>query len=290
MRRRIFVGSGMVAAMPLFASYTVTQARNPGKVAHTTHAYGQDPSQQLDIYLPKGNCFAWVLMVHGGGWRRGDKAMPRTVDNKVARWSSKGVAVVSINYRMLPQYSVEEQIADVRSAILFLQRKSSTLGLVGPMVLMGHSAGAHLAAMVASQMQRTRDEGIAPWAATVLLDSGALDVPKTMQQRTRLPLYKDAFGSQSLRWTELSPTHQIQPGVGPTLVVYSTTRRDDIEQQSRVYAQRLTAAGGRAVQMLGVQLEHGQVNEQLGLENDYTLAVEHFLSEVHPSLNGVFKR
>ena len=289
MRRRIFVGSGMVAAMPLFASYTVTQARNPGKVAHTTHAYGQDPSQQLDIYLPKGNCFAWVLMVHGGGWRRGDKAMPRTVDNKVARWSSKGVAVVSINYRMLPQYSVEEQIADVRSAILFLQRKSSTLGLVGPMVLMGHSAGAHLAAMVASQMQRTRDEGIAPWAATVLLDSGALDVPKTMQQRTRLPLYKDAFGSQSLRWTELSPTHQIQPGVGPTLVVYSTTRRDDIEQQSRVYAQRLTA-GGRAVQMLGVQLEHGQVNEQLGLENDYTLAVEQFLSEVHPSLNGVFKR
>ena len=286
MRRRIFVGSGMVAAMPLFASYTVTQARNPGKVAHTTHAYGQDPSQQLDIYLPKGNCFAWVLMVHGGG----DKAMPRTVDNKVARWSSKGVAVVSINYRMLPQYSVEEQIADVRSAILFLQRKSSTLGLVGPMVLMGHSAGAHLAAMVASQMQRTRDEGIAPWAATVLLDSGALDVPKTMQQRTRLPLYKDAFGSQSLRWTELSPTHQIQPGVGPTLVVYSTTRRDDIEQQSRVYAQRLTAAGGRAVQMLGVQLEHGQVNEQLGLENDYTLAVEQFLSEVHPSLNGVFKR
>ena len=95
-------------------------------------------------------------MVHGGGWRRGDKAMPRTVDNKVARWSSKGVAVVSINYRMLPQYSVEEQIADVRSAILFLQRKSSTLGLVGPMVLMGHWAGAHLAAMVASQRSPTR--------------------------------------------------------------------------------------------------------------------------------------
>lgn len=289
MKRRHFVNSGVALAMPLFSSVAGAQSGQTSKSSPTTHSYGQDPNQQVDVYLPKGDCLAWVLMVHGGGWRRGDKAMPRTIDNKAARWNAKGVAVVSMNYRMLPQSPVEEQIADVRSALSFLQRKSSTLGLVGPMVLMGHSAGAHLVAMVSSQAQRTRDEGIAPWAATVLLDSGALDVPKTME-RTRLPLYKNAFGPQSLRWTQLSPMHQIQSGVGPTLVVYSTTRRDDIEQQSQMYAQRLAASGVRAVQLLGVQLDHGQVNEQLGLDNDYTRAVEQFLSTINAPLNGVFKR
>lgn len=289
MQRRRFVSSGVALAMPLFSSSAMAQIGQDSKVGHRTYSYGQDFNQQVDVYLPKGDCFAWVLMVHGGGWNRGDKAMPRTIDNKVARWTAKGVAVVSMNYRMLPQSPVEEQIADVRSAILFLQRKSSTLGLVGPMVLMGHSAGAHLVAMVASQAQRTRAEGISPWAATVLLDSGALDVPKTME-RTRLPLYKNAFGTESLRWTQLSPMHQIESGVGPTLVVYSTTRRDDIAQQSQMYAQRLSASGVQAVQLLGVQLNHGQVNEQLGLDNDYTRAVEQFLANVNGPLNGVFKR
>lgn len=295
MNRRNLFASGMALAMPLFAGPSLAVPflgvgmRSRSALQPKTVSYGAAPEQSLDIYLPKGDCYAWAVMVHGGGWRRGDKAMSRTVDNKVARWTERNIGVVSINYRMLPQAPVETQIEDVRSAVSFLQRKGSTLGLFGPMVLMGHSAGAHLVAFVGAQIQTTEKAGIAPWAGTVILDSGTLDVPRTMA-RARLPLYKNAFGSDEKRWALLSPIHQLQPGVGPTMIVYSTTRKDDVADQAQLYAQRLTGFGVRNVQTLGVELEHSQVNEQLGLQNDYTKAVEAFMSSLHPTFERSFSK
>lgn len=293
MKRRNILASGVALATSLVSvgshagPFSGLRSKNKASGA-TTVAYGAAPEQNLDIYLPQGDCLAWVIMVHGGGWRRGDKAMSRTVDNKVSRWSQRHIGVVSINYRMLPEAPVETQVEDVRSAIAFLQRKASTLGLIGPMVLMGHSAGAHLVALVSAQLQTTEKAGIAPWAGTIILDSGTLDVPATMA-RTRLPLYRNAFGSDEQRWGKLSPMHQVQPGVGPTMIVYSATRADDVAEQAQRYAQRLTGFGVRDVQTLGIKLDHGQVNEQLGLDNDYTRAVEAFMSSVHPAFERTLK-
>lgn len=281
MKRRHFLASGMASALPFFPAH----AQGVSK----TVAYGTQPSQAVDIYLPKGDCYAWILMVHGGGWRRGDKSSSRVVANKVARWNAKGVAVVSMNYRLLPEAAIEQQVQDVRSAISFLQRKANTLGLLGPMVLMGHSSGAHLVAMVSSQMRVTRDEGIAPWAGTVLLDSAALNVPMLMEKQPVL-LYKRAFGADPQRWTQLSPVHQVQVGMVPVLVVYSENRQDGGDIQAQMYAQRLSGFGVRNVQLLGVRLSHGQINESLGLDNDYTLAVESFMAGLHPALESIFKR
>ena len=285
MKRRNILVSGMALAMPLFSASVAAQSAGIARIraaGATTAAYGKDPRQQLDVYLPKGDCYAWVVMVHGGGWRQGDKAMARTVDNKVARWTNRNIGVVSINYRMLPEAPVETQVEDVRSAIAFLQRKGSTLGLFGSMILMGHSAGGHLVALVAAQIQTTQKAGIAPWVGTVILDSGTLDVPATMV-RARLPLYKNAFGSDEKRWAMLSPMHQLQPGVGPTMIVYSTTRTDDVGLQAQMYAQRLTGFGVSNVQIAGVKLDHAQVNDQLGLDNEYTRVVEGFMGSLHPS-------
>lgn len=279
MKRRYLLASGMALALPFF----------PAQAAANTVSYGTDASQVLDIYLPKGNCYAWILMIHGGGWRRGDKSSSRVVTNKVARWNAKGVGVVSMNYRLLPEATVEQQVDDVRAAISFLQRKASTLGLFGPMVLMGHSSGAHLAALVASQMQVTREAGIVPWAGTVLLDSAVLNVPVVMDNKP-LPLYKNAFGTDTRRWTKLSPMHQVQVGMGPVLLVYSELRPGGADIQAKLYAQRLSGFGVLNAQLLGVRLSHGQINESLGLDNDYTLAVESFMANLDSALNSIFKR
>ena len=67
-------------------------------------AYGADPTQHIDAYLPPKPSHAPILfMVHGGGWRRGDKDNPGVVDNKVARWVPKGIIFVSVDYRMMPE-------------------------------------------------------------------------------------------------------------------------------------------------------------------------------------------
>lgn len=292
MKRRNILAGGMALAMPLFSVGLQAETleprlnRNFGK---KRVAYGDDPTQKLDVYLPKGDCYAWVIVVHGSGWRQSKKAMPRAIENKVARWTNRNIGVVSIDYRMLPEAPVETQMSDIRSAASFLQRKGSTLGLFGPMVLMGHASGGHLVALMAAQIQTTIKKDIGPWAGTVILDSNTLDVPTTMA-KSRDPLYKNAFGADEKRWTQLSPIHQLQPGVGPTMLVYSSTRSEENSLQAQMYAQRLTGFGVRNVQTLGVKLDNAQINEQLGSDNEYTSAVEMFMSSLHPSFDRSLKR
>lgn len=61
-------------------------------------AYGNDQAQRFDVYIPnnKQANAPVIMMVHGGGWRRGDKAMSRMVENKANRWLAKGIIFVSI--------------------------------------------------------------------------------------------------------------------------------------------------------------------------------------------------
>src|SRR5205085_10088379 len=64
-------------------------------------AYGDDPAQRLDAYLPaKAEKAPILLMVHGGGWMLGDKGNRAVVQNKVAHWLPRGYVVASANYRM----------------------------------------------------------------------------------------------------------------------------------------------------------------------------------------------
>jgi arylformamidase len=122
--------------------------------------------QRMDVYIPADARAAPVLfLVHGGGWRRGDKAHGRLIDNKLAHWLPAGFIVVSINYRMLPQADVLTQRDDVVAALAKAQSLAPSWGGdASRFVLMGHSAGAHLVALVASA---PRDARIARpgWAA-----------------------------------------------------------------------------------------------------------------------------
>lgn len=65
-------------------------------------AYGSHPLQRMDVYLSAGvRAAPAILLVHGEGWSRGDKAHALLVHSKVVHWLAQGV-VVSVNYRLLP--------------------------------------------------------------------------------------------------------------------------------------------------------------------------------------------
>src|SRR5438128_2634268 len=67
-----------------------------GAILKSDIAYGSDEAQRMDVYIPPNAQNAPVIfMVHGGGWKHGDKAMNRVVENKVKRWLPKGIIVVS---------------------------------------------------------------------------------------------------------------------------------------------------------------------------------------------------
>lgn len=270
---------------------TAAEAALPAGVQRIADVpYGSDPRQRMDVYVPTGLAASAarapvIFMVHGGGWRHGDKAMGRVVQEKVARWVPLGFVLISVNYRLLPDTPVAEQERDVQAALMAAQQRAPQWGAdSGRFILMGHSAGAHLVALLNARAPQALREGAWPWLGTVSLDSAMMNVPARMRA-PHLPLYDDAFGTDPAYWVALSPFHQWTTGAPPMQMVCSTQRADDPCQQSDAMARHVRTRGGRA-EVLPQDLDHGEINAQLGLESDYTRAVETFMA----SLDGVVAR
>jgi len=236
-------------------------------------SYGSAALQRFDVYAPPHARNAPVIfMVHGGGWRRGDKAMSRIVDNKAAHWVPKGYVFISVNYRL--DVDALEQANDIARALDVAQKRASEWGGDRTkFILMGHSAGAHLVALVAAR-------NTAPLAGTVVLDSAALDVVSVMQSR-HFRFYDDAFGSDPAKWRAASPFHAATKKTAPMLVVCSSRRATSCTQ-AHAFVNRLTTLGTRA-SVLEENLSHRQINEELGETSAYTKAVDAFLATLRPA-------
>lgn len=246
--------------------------------------YGPEPLQRIDVYRPAHPRGPVLVMVHGGGWGGGDKAMPRVVDAKVAHWVvERGWILVSVGYRFTPQVRPPEQAGDIAQAIALVQRQARSWGAdPDAIVLMGHSAGAHLGALVSASSRFARAAGAAPWRGTVVLDSAdALDT-RALMERRHLPLYDQAFGADPGVWRASSPTEALSTGDRPLpmLLVCSQPRRDDACGHSLRFADRVRAFGGRA-EVLPQSLNHMQVNAELGRPGPYTEAVDAFIASLN---------
>ena len=106
----------------------------------------------LDLYLPKaaadGASPPLVVLIHGGGWRKGDRSGER---NKGLWLAERGYAAASVSYRLAGDAKFPAAIDDVRDAVRFLRSKSETYGYDGDrFAAVGSSAGAHLAALLAT--------------------------------------------------------------------------------------------------------------------------------------------
>lgn len=246
-------------------------------------AYGSDALQTFDVYLPaeRQTDAPVIVMVHGGGWKRGDKTMRRSLDAKRERWVPRGFIFVSTNYRLLPETEVKDQLADIALAIATAQEKAASWG--GDrrrFILMGHSAGAHLVSLYAAS-PRFAAAGANAVLGTIALDSAALDVTRIMAQ-PHFDLYNRPFGDDPAYWKAMSPIHQLATGAPPALLVCSS-RRTDSCSQAEAFAERTRSLGNHA-DVLREDLSHGAINSELGLDNDYTRAVERFMAGLDPAV------
>ncbi len=243
-------------------------------------SYGNSPAQRLDVYLPAAADKAPVIvMVHGGGWSRGNKRLWRVVKNKATHWVGKGYIFVSTNYRMIPEADPVTQADDVAKALAFVQSQLRTWGGdPARVVLMGHSAGAHLVALLTADPSIAARQGAAPWLATVSLDSGAMDVEQIMRA-SHLRLYDIAFRNDPAYWHQASPTQRLTGKPAAPMLLVCSTRRADSCPQGRALAAKAAGFGGR-VDVLPVDLSHAEVNDFLGSPSAYTSGVDAFLKSV----------
>jgi acetyl esterase/lipase len=247
-------------------------------------AYGNAPAQRLDIYAPRGaQGAAIIMMVHGGAWQAGDKASIGVVANKVKRWVSRGLIFVSVNYRLLPQADPLQQAEDVAKALAMVQTKAASWGGDPTrIILMGHSSGAHLVALVASTPRLVSAQGAQPWLGSIVLDSAALDVVTIMQSPH--PRFYDApFGDQAAYWHNISPWHQLSSTPAPILLVCASERKISC-LNAQHFATKAASLQGKA-SVLPVALTHMQINHELGKPGAYTRAVEAYMHDL--GIDGV---
>src|SRR5918911_1728955 len=141
-----------------------------------------DEKQVLDIYAPKGaKGLPVVFWIHGGGWQTGDK---KDVQLKPRAFTDRGFVFVSTNYRLLPGVDMGTIVRDVARAVRWVHDHIAEHGGdPNRLFVMGHSAGAQLAALVCTDDRYLKAEGV-PLSAVkgcVPVDGDTYDVPAIIE-------------------------------------------------------------------------------------------------------------
>jgi acetyl esterase/lipase len=275
------VGSLAVAAPP----EAVEESAAKLLVRDAACVAGDGP--RLDLYGPErpaGPPRPIVLFVHGGGWRHGDKGH---VGDKPAAFVSRGYLFASVGYRLDPPVTPRDQGADVAAAVAWLHEHAREHGGDGDRIfLVGHSAGAHLAALVVTDGRLLARHGLEPgWlGGIVLLDGAGYDVPRQMAAAP-LPrlqrLYRDAFGDDPQAQREASPITHVAAGKRyPPFLLFHVGERRDSREQAEALADKLRSVGGRATTIHEPDKTHLTLNRERGAAGDGpTAKILEFLGE-----------
>ena len=164
---------------------------------------------------------------------------------------------------------------DVASALAWIHKNAAKYsGDPKRIFVMGHSAGAHLAALVATDDRRLKAAGadLSILSGAILLDGAGYNIPRQINLGERVEdLYTAAFGTDPAVWRDASPVEHVASGKGipPFLIVHAGGRAASRIQAENL-AEALRAAGGKAEIFHAAGHNHGSVNRDIGLPNDAT--------------------
>jgi acetyl esterase/lipase len=237
-----------------------------------------DPLQKLDLHLPEAakTLQPVVVAIHGGGWAIGDKKNHSFVQPKTDWFNDHGFIVASVNYRLSPAVKHPVHIEDVCQAIAWIQKHIGKHGGdPNQLYLLGHSAGAHLAALAAVDQKRLKAAGVDPGGirGAILIDGAAYDVPKQMRTGTPLArkegMYANAFTLDPDTQKDASPALQVTVKPPPFLILHVKHRADSATQAGTL--QRALEAKGGSVTVVPVYGKtHMTINRDFGRIGDPT--------------------
>jgi acetyl esterase/lipase len=227
-----------------------------GYVRTTNLAFGPDPRQKLDVYLPKkiGPEARVVVFFYGGSWRGGSKTDYRFVAQAL---TSRGFIVVLPDYRVYPQVIFPAFVEDGARAVRWVRDNIATYGgSTNRIYLMGHSAGSHIAALLTLDAHYLKAVGL---DRNVIRATAALSGPYDF---TPNPWDRPVFG-MATNQTAIDPN--IEPitfvdGKEPQMLLVQGLRDNIVAPSNAVnLAARIRQAGGEVEYITYPQRGHAAV-------------------------------
>lgn len=261
----------------LFASLSLARAAETQRDI----PYGTEHKRQvLDIYAPQDAKNAPVVFwIHGGGWQTGDKS---SVQQKPQAFVERGFVFVSINYRLLPEVDMGAIIRDVAKALAWTHEHIREYGGdPNRIFVMGHSAGAQLAALVSIDNRYLKEHGLTQQfiKGCVPVDGDTFDVPaiiEVAETRCRvhhLPLptfgHREKFGNDPEKHRDFSAVTHVEKGryIPPFLIIH-VADHPDTSVQARRLESSLKAADIPVTRYGGRETTHSKINADLGVADD----------------------
>lgn len=249
--------------------------------------------QVLDVYYQPGATNRPVVFwIHGGGWQTGDKS---DVHIKPKVFVDKGFVFVSTNYRLLPSVDMETIVRDIARSIRWVHDHIAQFGGDPQRLLvMGHSAGAQLAALVSIDDRYLKSEGLSLSIikGCVPVDGDTYDVPaiiETAETRRRVhglpPIaygHREKFGNDPAKHRDFSAVTHVAKDKGiPPFFILHVANHPDVTAQAQRLGNVLKDAGVPVTVFGARETTHSKINADIGLPDDpATKALFAFLDRI----------
>ena len=243
--------------------------------------YTADSERQvLDVYAPAAaKNLPVVFWIHGGGWQSGDKTM---VALKPKAFTDAGFVFVSINHRLLPGVDMGAITRDVASAMGWVHKNIAAHGGdPARLLVMGHSSGGQLAALMCTDDRYAKAAGVSLSAikGCVPVDADTFDIPaiievaETRARAHQLPLptygHRQKFGDDPMKHRDFSAVTHVAPNKGiPPFLILHIAGHPDTTAQARRFANVLKGAAVSVKVVAGRETTHASINDNLGAPTD----------------------
>jgi acetyl esterase/lipase len=264
----------------LVAVSLLSEARAQDVKRNIPYADPAHERQVLDVYSPQNaKNLPVVFWIHGGGWEGGDKT---DVQIKPQVFMAKGFIFVSVNYRLLPNVDMATIVRDIAKAIHWVHDHIAEHGGDPKrLLIMGHSAGSQLAALICTDERYLKAEGLSLdiTKGCVPVDGDTYDVPaiiETAETRWRvhgLPRakfgHREKFGNDPAKHRDFSAVAHVakDKGIPPFLILHVAGHPDTTAQAQRL-GNALKEAGLPATVFAAKETTHTKINADLGQSDD----------------------